>query len=320
MVETKTTACVLFCLLVNYVTLSLPYLLLVNDDQKPGAVIFNASVYKLGSERHYKINGDRSAPFVHRLIHVDPKEGQVSLKENVDCDSPYYPNLFTVYVDSTSSRLKSIDYYSLPLRIVIVGKRCSADESNRGLENQHGNGNHREVFRDGLSTRSHVSINIKIQEVKNWISETYASFAIPTADKWNKICLKKSQLVNSISAFLPMTISTYCDVGYLEISDDRFTIEVSQGDLVASRDTCIAEPMWKVAITFHTQCKGVNILDTEHRLKIVYHHQEFNDSDIEKRVRRELRNQSPFFEQHLYIASVLEECDPGVVVTTVKAR
>lgn len=37
-------------------------------------------------------------------------------------------------------------------------------------------------------------------------------------------------------------------------------------------------------------------------------------------MRRELKNQSPFFEQHLYVASVLEECDPGVVVTTVKAR
>lgn len=62
------------------------------------------------------------------------------------------------------------------------------------------------------------------------------------------------------------------------------------------------------------------MLDSEHRLKIVYHHQKFNDTDIARRVRRELRNQSPFFEQALYMASVLEECDPGVVVTTVKAR
>lgn len=73
-------------------------------------------------------------------------------------------------------------------------------------------------------------------------------------------------------------------------------------------------------ITFSAFCHDVGVVDSEHRLKIVYHHQLFNDTDIAHRVRRELKNQSPFFEQHLYVASVLEECDPGVVVTTVKAR
>ena len=38
------------------------------------------------------------------------------------------------------------------------------------------------------------------------------------------------------------------------------------------------------------------------------------------RVRRELRNQSPYFEQTLYLASVMEERPPGTLVTTVKAR
>jgi cadherin EGF LAG seven-pass G-type receptor 1 len=38
------------------------------------------------------------------------------------------------------------------------------------------------------------------------------------------------------------------------------------------------------------------------------------------RVRRELRNQSPYFEQTLYVASVMEERPAGTLVTTVKAR
>lgn len=37
-------------------------------------------------------------------------------------------------------------------------------------------------------------------------------------------------------------------------------------------------------------------------------------------MRRELRNQSPYFEQTLYVASVMEEQPPGALVTTVKAR
>lgn len=110
--------------LLFYLPLTQPYLLLINEHQQPGDVIFNASVYKLGSERHYKISVQRSAPFVSSLIQVDPKDGTVYLLENLQCNSPYYPNLFTAHIDSTSNRLRDIDYYSLPLRIFIVGKDC----------------------------------------------------------------------------------------------------------------------------------------------------------------------------------------------------
>lgn len=271
------------------------YLVLINENQQPGDVIFNASVYKLGSERHYHINTQRSARFVADLIDVDSEDGVVKLRERLECENLYYPSLFTLHVESTSSRLRDIDYYSLPLRIFIVGNNC--DKRN---EDKH--------------------ISLKISEAKHWISETYASFAIPTTDRWQKICLRQSQFINSIKAFLPKTITEYCSVEFFAVSDDRFEIERTQGDLVASRDVCITEPLWKVVVSFNAYCHDVGVVDSEHRLKIVYHHQQFNDTDIAKRVRRELKNQSPFFEQHLYVASVLEECDPGVVVTTVKAR
>jgi len=52
----------------------------------------------------------------------------------------------------------------------------------------------------------------------------------------------------------------------------------------------------------------------------VFHHQDFNDTDLAHRVRRELRNQSPYFEETLYMASILEEKPSGLEVTTVKAR
>ncbi|CAG9865104.1 unnamed protein product [Phyllotreta striolata] len=304
------------------------YLLLLEDTTAPGHVLFNASVYRLGSDRAYKLNERRSAPFVYSLVQVHPKTGQVFLLQKLECDGIYYPNFFTIHIDSTSNRLKDIDYYSLPLRIFIVGKHCShhseeeyfddeLDRERRSLDVVKSR-----AKRGALSTfsRLHPSVKEKINEARQWVSETYASFAIPTAGKWRKICLRQSQFVNSITAFLPSTISTYCTVQFHYVNDDRFEIERSQGDLVASRNVCIVEPMWKVTILFSAICQNVSVLNTEHRLKIVYHHQQFNDTDIAKRVRRELRNQSPFFEQHLYVASVLEECDPPVVVTTVKAR
>lgn len=293
------------------------YILLIDEKQRPDDVIFQSSVYKLGSERKYSINTDRSAPFVTNLLRVNDKNGDISLKETLRCNSLYYPNLFTLHIDSISNRLMDIDYYSLPLRIIIVGKNCLNNNADTDEDYLH------EIFRKRRSidlNNVHQSVTVKISEAKKWISETYASFSIPTTDKWKKICLRKSQYINSINAFLPKTVAKFCTIDYKYVSDERFQIERTQGDLVAYDDICIKEPMWKVIITFSTRCHDVKILDSEHRLKIVYHHQKFNDTDIARRVRRELRNQSPFFEQHLYVASVLEECDPGVVVTTVKAR
>lgn len=376
-------------LILIYLSYTSCYLIIVNESAGPGSTIFNTSVYKLGSDRHYKINAHKTASFVHHLLHIDSKDGQVKLKKSLKCDGIYYPNLFTFYVDSTSNRLRSIDYYSLPLRVFIAGRNCNDekrigiygrnfedenllnsrrkrssldDEENIRLYGEY-KGNHMHLyqneypwlftnnlnetnysnFQDGdvlfdttesnffrhkiLSRKRRNSIELmdqkihrKIADAKQWISETYASYAIHNSDKWNKICLKSSQFVNSLHAFLPKSVHQYCRVNFFGVSDERFKIETKNGDLVAARDVCILEQIWKVIITFSVKCDRLDLVDADHRLKIVYHHQEFNDTDIAKRVRRELRNQSPFFEQALYVASVLEEQPSNAIVTTVRAR
>lgn len=377
------------------------YLIVVDEHVQPHSVIFNASIYKLGSERHYKINTHKSAYFVHHLIYLNTTNGQVKLKKQLKCDGIYYPSLFTFYIDSTSNRLRSIDYYSLPLRVFISGENCNDDkriklfgrqfEEEEEIKNQETEnlryrrhmhhededdyfdkyrmygeyvGDDLEAYipefpwiettpqnltdyksfqegdvlfdtpyhnylrhqvlsrkRRDLHYQLDQKLHKKIADAKNWISETYASYAIHTTDKWNKICLKRSQFINSIRAFLPRTITQYCKINYLDVSDDRFRIESSTGDLVASKNICIYESMWKVIIMFNTRCSRLDLVDADHRLKIVYHHQELNDTDIAKRVKRELRNQSPYFEHALYVASVLEEQPVGTtVISTLRAR
>lgn len=361
------------------------YLVLVPDTAPAGHIVLDASVYKLGSERTYTIDVHRTANFVHHVLRVNRSTGVVMLRKRLRCDGILYPNLFTFYVDSTSERIRDIDYYSLPIRILVTGEDCrrknmdsfdidfdrvyDQEESALQYEDEPTFRDKREVLTPSenldwrlleederltshfsvLSTahswtnahyediynvgnyrnrykRSHtlvpfdMAIEVKITDAKQWISETYASFAIPTTDRWQGICLKRSQYVNSLTAFLPRTVQKMCKVQFLDVSDPRFTIENSQGDLVASYDVCIQEPMWKVSVLFTFNCERTNIIDSDHRLKIVYHHQELNDTDIARRVKRELRNQSPFFEQALYVASVAEEQDPGVVVTSVRAR
>lgn len=357
------------------------YLILIPDTAPPGHVVLDAAVYKLGSERNYNIDVHRTANFVHHILKVNRTSGLVTLRKRLRCDGVLYPNLFTFYVDSTSERIRDIDYYSLPIRVLVTGEDCSRrhaelydidfdrvydqDEAALQYEDQPIRDKREAIYQESidwrllegeeivssqynvLSTaypwsnimfedfvarnnsrkkRSHnvipfdMAIDVKIAEAKQWISETYASFAIPTTDRWQGICLKQSQFVNSLTAFLPRTVQKMCKVQFLDVSDPRFMIEASQGDLVASGDVCIQEPMWKVSILFTFNCDKVNIVDSDHRLKIVYHHQELNDTDIARRVKRELRNQSPYFEQALYVASVAEEQPPGVTVTTVRAR
>lgn len=115
---------------------SASYLIIVDEHTQPGTIIFNASVYKLGSDRHYKINVHRSANFVHHLLKVDAKEGHIALKKKIYCDGIYYPNLFTFYVDSTSARLRTIGYYSMPLRVFVSGKDCNDERRQEMIERE----------------------------------------------------------------------------------------------------------------------------------------------------------------------------------------
>ncbi|XP_052128982.1 protocadherin-like wing polarity protein stan isoform X1 [Frankliniella occidentalis] len=305
--------------------LTAAYLLIATEDDPPGHVLFNASLGGRGA-RTYSINNHRSASFVHRLLRVDPDSGRISLRHFLDCTAVYYPNLFTLHVDSTALA-DPVDYYSLPLRVFVSGRRCerdplvSIDLADEAEE------------QDVALNRVHV----KVSEAKRWVSETLASYAIPKAEAtdWTRICLRKSQLVCRIRNLLPRTVVENCNVRYVDVSDPRFKMEFEAGDLVAADSVCIAEPLWKVTVHLELICNtslgehswprpqlgGSGLISaTEHRLKIVFHHQKFNDSDIAHRVRRELRNMSPYFEQALYLASVLEERPEGAVVATVKAR
>jgi cadherin EGF LAG seven-pass G-type receptor 1 len=45
----------------------------------------------------------------------------------LECDGLLYPNLFTLYVDSTANETCGVDYYSLPLRIFVTSEQCEKE-------------------------------------------------------------------------------------------------------------------------------------------------------------------------------------------------
>jgi cadherin EGF LAG seven-pass G-type receptor 1 len=54
----------------------------------------------------------------------------------LECDGLFYPNLFTLYVDSTANETYGVDYYSLPLRIFVTGEQCEKDDPESGELNR----------------------------------------------------------------------------------------------------------------------------------------------------------------------------------------
>ncbi|VEN48444.1 unnamed protein product, partial [Callosobruchus maculatus] len=309
------------------------YLVAVDTSRQPGELIFEAAVAE--DVRYYRLDERRSPLYVKSLMHVHPKAGSLTLLEGLHCDNLYYPDTFTVYIESTSDRLGQPEYYSMPIKVVVFGKDCDREQNNQlwmqQLQTEHMEDNFNDLNPFGSP---HGSSKVRLMEARRWISESYASFAVPTAsdlDITPRLCLRRSQLVGSLAdVFLPFSIKRNCTVEYRHVSDQRFRIEKRNGDLVAADDVCITEPIWKVSVLLSISCPVdttslTGLQDTEHRLKIAYRRQRLDadgaDADeIARRVRRELRNRSPFFEQHLYVAGVLEECSPPVAVTTVKAR
>ncbi|XP_012288367.1 protocadherin-like wing polarity protein stan [Orussus abietinus] len=278
---------VVLCLL-GLTSLASGYLAVLPSSLPPGSVVFEAGV-RLGGRRRYEASSERTAWFARKLLKVHPHTGRVTLSRSLSCDGLQYPRIFTFYIDSTSSRLgrPTVDYYSLPLRVLVAG--C-------GGENQ-----------DLAATRG-------------WVAETLASYAMPSTERFSEICLRTSQLVAALRDFLPHTALRDCETRWGGVADPRFLVEGVAGDLVSASEQCLVDPLWKVSVSMHLRCGSTHLADAEHRLKIVFHHRQLDDTDLGRRVRRELRNQSPFFEQALYVAAVEEERDAGASVAVVRAR
>ena len=273
----------------SLITLASSYLAVLSSNLPPGTLVFDAGVPKLGGRRKYEVSGDRTARFARKLLKVNPHNGRVTLARTLTCDGLQYPKLFTFYIDSTSTRLGRpiIDYYSLPLRVLITG--C-------GGENQD------------------------LAATKGWMAETLASYAMPSNDKFTEICLRTSQFVAALHDFLPHTATKECDIRWGGVADSRFLVEGAAGDLVSASEQCLVDPLWKISVSMTLRCGSTHLADAEHRLKIIFHHQQLDDTDLGRRVRRELRNKSPFFEHGLYIAAVEEEKEAGEPVTIVRAK
>ncbi|CAH1976698.1 unnamed protein product [Acanthoscelides obtectus] len=102
------------------------YLVAVDTNRQPGELIFEAAVVE--GFRQYRLDERRSPPYVKSLVQVHPRVGRLTLLEGLHCDNLYYPDTFTVYVESVSDRLGKPEYYSMPIKVIVIGKNCDNND------------------------------------------------------------------------------------------------------------------------------------------------------------------------------------------------
>lgn len=107
----------LLCLVLSTVN---GYLIIVSNATEPDTQIFDGMLLNFKEpSRKYYMNVDKSASFVEKLVQVNPFTGAVTLKRYLACDGIEYPNIFTLYIDSSSNEI--YEYVSIPLKVYIRG-------------------------------------------------------------------------------------------------------------------------------------------------------------------------------------------------------
>ncbi|XP_037087761.1 LOW QUALITY PROTEIN: protocadherin-like wing polarity protein stan, partial [Pollicipes pollicipes] len=262
------------------------YFVVVPASTPVGAVIFESG---LSGARHYRIDPNRTPSYVQRLVSVAPRTGQLLVKRPIRCDGLFFPNPFLLHVDSWTDAPHHVDYASMAVRVYVVGAEC-AD-------------NRRQVVEEFLSHGSRSAVSV----------------ALPATGAENQICLRRGQFVVRFRDLLPVS-ARHCRLSFQRVSDPRFAIERQGEDVVSVKDQCIRQPLWRVVVYFKLDCADPEQESHAHTLMVLFHRYVAERGDMLTRIRREMANQSPFFDRPSYVVSVPEGRDRGYLVTTLAAK
>ena len=161
------------------------------------------------------------------------------------------------------------------------------------------------------------------QHFSRYVDDIYVSLPIPL--KKSLHCMHESAKLANVYELLPESIKSECHVSAnMPVSDYFFGVESSTGDIVVKTDWCLFDPMHTTQIVLKMSC-GVagKVMGWDQMVHLVIHRHDSTGKEVDShpihRIRREMRNQAPFFDQPLYIASVPEEQPEGISVTTIQA-
>ncbi|XP_076066701.1 protocadherin-like wing polarity protein stan isoform X3 [Oratosquilla oratoria] len=260
----------------------------VADWTPVGRQVFQA---RMDGPTHYKIDHRRTASFVHRLLHVDPTSGAVTVRRQLQCSGAFYSNPITLWLEAwADSSTTPLDYASFPIRFLVTGTSC----------------------------RHHVATLERT--MTTWLDTLALSLALPDLDPSDphRLCLRKSQVILRLADLLPQSLRS-CRSKPLSVSDSRFVVEPTGGDLVSTEDVCLSG-VTRVTVGLRVTCPDSRTT-YRHDLLLVMHSAAAAASDAGhiRRIRRQMQTAAPYFERTLEVAEVVEEDEPGAMVTTICA-
>ncbi|XP_035705378.1 protocadherin-like wing polarity protein stan isoform X3 [Folsomia candida] len=294
----------------------------------------------------YRISYHKTQPWVHRLLRLD-SDGQLMFRRNYahKCQlSHIFPSTFIVYVDivaksalgqkqageheedslqfgKSPAQLKNelarqfYDCISFPITVILKESNECNQNSPVGT-----------LSKEGASTSTGESGN-ELTSISRTVDDIYVALPI----NWDDRCFHSSEKIGNVYDFLPSSVKAQCGVK-ASVSGDEHTwgVQASTNDIVLRRDWCLFEPGYHtIQLVLHLNCSTdgsllpESVMSWDQMVHLILHSGGGGGSLMDfhpiHRIRREMQNQSPFFDQPLYIASVPEEQPPGITVTTITA-
>ena len=258
------------------------YVVDVKDQTVAGTLIFQAGLQSSGW--HYEVEGSE----LDDAIHVDRHTGAVLLKTTMESCS-----MWPVRISATRRKRNSnpVVFVSIPLTVVVGGPHCEP---------------HPHSLED----------TIQILSLFQPILED------PDARSFNEICFRRSELiVANIRQFLPKSIHNQCHTDEWN-GRNGIAVESTGADVVSTDAMCRSGQQFRSLIHYRLNCSGVSV-QTEAIELTVQLNREHHQKQWHRRNRRatlETSSAGFFFDQPLYLTSVPEEGETGLLVITLNVR
>lgn len=189
-----------------------------------------------------------------------------------------------------------------------------------------------------ISSEKGNEINAEIDDqshVARSVDDIYVSLPM---DQDNH-CHHSNEKIANVFQFLPASVLAQCGVKAETLSDSAHTFAVQPGtlDVVLVRDWCLFDAYQTVQMVLWLNCTRMGgkgelmherglpekVMAWDQNVHLILHQLGASNPSMDHhpihRIRREMRNQAPFFDQPLYIAAVPEEQPAGLTVTTIGA-
>jgi len=149
-------------------------------------------------------------------------------------------------------------------------------------------------------------------------------------------CHHTNEKIANVFHFLPASVRAQCGVKAEILTGFEHTFAIQPGtlDIVLLRDWCLFDVYQTIQLVLKLNCTRLGgggnsrglpekVMAWDQMVHLILHQPGANNPSLDHhpihRIRREMRNQAPYFDQPLYIAAVPEEQPAGITVTTIAA-